>query len=145
MYLLCLQVEALVLLVKVTENICAHVIYKTVFFRKVFFLRLLSVWCSLHHHFLGGCFDLQLSSYFLISINKILAMSVLPLGYDVPLSVYKGTPVYTRAPQQVLLLLNSGGNSIDSIPSLLPIISIFPLADLRALETLDEKAAFRTC
>lgn len=38
---------------------------------KYFFLRLLSVWCSLHHDFWGGVLiDLQLSSYFLIKCQQ---------------------------------------------------------------------------
>lgn len=59
---------------------------------KYFFLRLLSVWCSLHHNFGGDVLiDLQLSSYFLINVNKTLATSLLSLGYYVPLNVFKST------------------------------------------------------
>lgn len=63
---------------------------------KYFVLRVLSVWCSLHHHFWGDVLiDLHLSSCFVINVNKILATCVLSFGYYVPLNVFKSTQAGT--------------------------------------------------
>lgn len=54
-------------------------------------------------------------------------------------NVHKCTPGVSK------ILLNSGRDSIDNIPSILPVISIFPMAGINGLDAMDQKAALFMC